>query len=180
MKLGIALGWHTFAWEELLDLVQRAEALGYAAAYVDGDVSMLGVREETEVLDGWTVTEALILRTQRIQIGSIRLVQHWNAAHLAQAVATLERIAPGRLRFFVSIGDRPEDPRFGLPRLPASARIRWLDETLAAVRGLWRGESVSMAGEFVQLDAARVRPVVGEGTLPIEPHVRGIGATSGD
>lgn len=173
MKLGVALGWHAFAWEDLLDLVQRAEALGFAAAYVDGDASMLGVQEEIDVLDGWTVTTALIHRTQRIHVGSIRLVQHWNAAHLAQCAATLERVAPGRLRFFASIGERPEDPRFGYPRLSTAARIRWLDETLGAVRGLWRGESVSVSGEFVQLDAARVRPVLGEERLPIEIGARG-------
>ena len=173
MRLGVALGWHAFAWEDLLTLVQRAEALGYAAAYVDGDVSMLGVRREADVLDGWTVTTALIARTQRIQIGSLRVVYHWNAARLAQAAATLERIAPGRLRFFASIGDRPEDPRFGFPRLAASKRIAWLNETLGAVRALWRGETLDLAGEYVQLDGARVRPSPPSGHLPIEIAAKG-------
>ncbi|MDH3519359.1 MAG: LLM class flavin-dependent oxidoreductase [Myxococcales bacterium] len=173
MKLGVALGWHAFAWEDLLALVQRAESLGYAAAYVDGDVSQLGVRREVDVLDGWTVTAALIAHTQRIQIGSLRVVHHWNAAHLAQAAATLERIAPGRLRFFASIGDRPEDPRFGYPRLSAAERIAWLDETLDAVRALWRGESVTRSGRYVRLDAARVRPTPPGGSLPIEIAAKG-------
>lgn len=173
MKLGVALGWHTFAWEDLLALVQRAEALGYAAAYVDGDVSMLGVRREADVLDGWTATTALIARTERIQVGSLRVVYHWNAARLAQAAATLERIAPGRLRFFASIGDRPEDPRFGYPHLAASERIAWLDETLGAVRALWRGETLDLAGEYVRLDGARVRPTPPGGRLPIEIAAKG-------
>jgi len=173
LRLGVALGWHAFAWEELLALVQRAEALGYAAAYVDGDVSMLGVRHEADVLDGWTVTTALIDRTQRIQIGSLRVVHHWNAARLAQAAATLERIAPGRLRFFASIGDRPEDPRFGYPKLAAAERITWLDETLGAVRALWRGETVTLDGERVQLDGARVRPRPPGGRIAIEIAAKG-------
>ncbi|HEY5656958.1 MAG TPA: LLM class flavin-dependent oxidoreductase [Myxococcota bacterium] len=172
MKLGVALGWHSFAWEELVALVERAEALGYAAAYVDGDVSMLGVRREVDVLDGWTVTTALVARTRRIQIGSLRLVQHWNAARLAQAAATLERIAPGRLRFFASIGDRREDVRFGYPRMTAAERVRWLDETLEAVRALWRGEDVTADGAHVRLDRARVRPVPPGGRLPIEIAAR--------
>ena len=53
MKLGVALGWHVHPWEELLALVQRAEELGYTAAFVDGDVSMLGERREAPALDGW-------------------------------------------------------------------------------------------------------------------------------
>jgi alkanesulfonate monooxygenase SsuD/methylene tetrahydromethanopterin reductase-like flavin-dependent oxidoreductase (luciferase family) len=101
--------------------VRRAEALGYRCAFVDGDVSMLPSRGEGDVLDGWTVTAALLAATERIEIGSIRLVHHWNAAKLAQAVATAERIAPGRLRLQISIGAQPADARFGLPFPPAAS-----------------------------------------------------------
>src|SRR4029453_19202376 len=105
-------------------LVRLAEELGYDAAFVDGDATLHPGRE---TLDGWTATVALLARTQPIPIGSLRLVPHWNAARLAQSVASAERIAPGRLRFLASIGDRPIDARFGLPDLPPAERIRWLD-----------------------------------------------------
>ena len=167
MKLGVAFGWYAHSWETLAELVEAAEALGYAAAFVDGDVSMLGGSRKTDVLDGWTVTIALLARTQRIQIGSMRLVHHWNAARLAQAAATAERIAPGRLQFLISIGDRPHDERFGLQQPSASDRVLWLDEMLTAVRGLWRGESVSMSGRFVVLDGARIQPAPPAGRIPI-------------
>lgn len=169
MKLGLALGWHSLAFAELLDVVRRAEDLGYAAVYVDGDVSQLPSRGDGDVLDGWTVTAALLARTERIEIGSIRLVHHWNAAKLAQALATLDRIAPGRLRFLCSIGGAIEDRRFGLPLPSAGERIAWLDETLTALRALWRGETVTCRGRYVVLDGARVRPTA---TLPIEVAAR--------
>jgi alkanesulfonate monooxygenase SsuD/methylene tetrahydromethanopterin reductase-like flavin-dependent oxidoreductase (luciferase family) len=38
---------------------------------------------------------------------------------------------------------------------------------LTAVRGLWRGESVSMSGRFVRLDAARIQPTPPGGRIPI-------------
>ncbi len=167
MKWGVAFCWHTLAWEELVTLVLRAEAQGFDTAYVDGDISQLS-RREADVLDGWTVTTALLARTRRIRIGSIRLVQHWNAAHLAQVAATAERIAPGRLSFFASIGDRPEDRAWGFPALPARERVAWLDETLDAVRALWRGETVTRRGSHVTLEGARVRPIPPGGRLPIE------------
>jgi len=173
VKLGVALAWHVHPWEELLALVQRAEELGYAAAFVDGDVSMLGEDCDRDVLDGWTTTTALLAHTRRIQIGSIRLVHHWNAARLAQAAATAERLTPGRLRFLISIGDRPRDERFGLATLPAGERIRWLDETLTALRGLWRGDEVTLDGRYVQLDGACVRPVPAGGRIPIAIAARG-------
>jgi alkanesulfonate monooxygenase SsuD/methylene tetrahydromethanopterin reductase-like flavin-dependent oxidoreductase (luciferase family) len=139
---------------------------------VDGDVSVIPSLGERDVLDGWTVTAALLAATSRIAIHSIRLVHHWNAARLAQASATLERLFPGRTRLFVSIGGQKADRRFGLPLPPAPERIAWLDETLGAVRRLWRGEEVSLAGRFVALEGARVRPALAA-PPPIEVGGRG-------
>ncbi len=173
MKLSLALGWHTLRWSERLTLARRAEALGYDALYVDGDISMLGRDDAREVLDGWTATTSLIHQTERMGIGSIRLVEHWNAARLAQATATLEKIAPGRQRFFISVGGQPADRRFGYPRLSPSERIAWLDETLTAVRGLWRGEVVTHNGRFVTLDGARIHPALVAGRIPIAIGAQG-------
>jgi alkanesulfonate monooxygenase SsuD/methylene tetrahydromethanopterin reductase-like flavin-dependent oxidoreductase (luciferase family) len=173
VKLAVAFAWHVHPWEDLLALVKRAEDLGYAAAFVDGDVSMLASRSERDVLDGWTVTTSLLAHTRRIQIGSIRLVHHWNAAQLAHATATAERITPGRLRFVISIGDRPHDERFGLMKLPAGERLHWLDETLTALRGLWRGDPVTLNGRYVHLDGACIRPAPAAGAIPIAIAARG-------
>jgi alkanesulfonate monooxygenase SsuD/methylene tetrahydromethanopterin reductase-like flavin-dependent oxidoreductase (luciferase family) len=173
VELAIALAWHTLPWEDLLALVRRAEAQGFPAVFVDGDVTLLARRPGADVLDGWTVTTCLLARTERIQVGSIRLVSHWNAARLAQAAATADRLTPGRLRFLVSIGGQAADARFGLPDLSATERIRWLDETLGAVRALWRGEEVSVRGRYVTLDRAAVRPT--PRGLAIEVAARGAG-----
>jgi alkanesulfonate monooxygenase SsuD/methylene tetrahydromethanopterin reductase-like flavin-dependent oxidoreductase (luciferase family) len=170
LRLGVYFGWHVHAWEDLLSLVRRAEALGYDVAWVDGDATLHPGRE---TLDGWTVTTALLARTRRIAIGSLRIVHHWNAARLAQATATAERIAPGRLRFLVSIGDRPIDARFGLPELPASERIRWLDETLDAARALWRGETVTRDGRHVRLTGASLCPLPPGGRMEIAVAAKG-------
>lgn len=172
-RLGVALVWHCWPWADLLALVRHAEALGYDCAFVDGDVSMLPSRGEGDVLDGWTATAALLAASERIEIGSIRLVHHWNAAKLAQAVATAERIAPGRLRFQISIGAQPADAGFGLPFPPPGERIAWLEEMLVALRRLWAGEAVTLSGRFVRLEGARVRPVPRGGRMPIAVAGRG-------
>jgi len=172
--LAVALVWHTHPFEDLLALVRLAEALGYRAAYVDGDVSMIDSRGDGDVLDGWTTTVALLVSTTRIEIGSIRLVHHWNPARLAQAVATVERIAPGRLRFLVSIGASANDRRFGLPFPAARERLDWLDELLPVLRALWAGRTVTAKGRFFELEGARVRPVIGRPAgLPVEVGGRG-------
>lgn len=156
MRLAAALGWHAIPFEPLLELVRLAERLGYAAVFVDGDVSQLPSRPDAEVLDGLVAAATLLARSERIEVASLRLVHHWNAAKLAQATATLARLHPGRVRLFVSIGGQPADRRFGLPLPPAGDRIAWLDETLDAVRALWRGEEVTRRGRFVALEGARI------------------------
>ena len=158
--LAVAFTWHQLPFEQLASLVQRAEALGYSAAYLDGDVSQLASLGERDVLDGWTVMTALAQRTSRIQLAGVRLVHYWHAARLAQSIATLERIAPGRQRAFLAIGAHAADRAFGLPFPPVADRIAWLDEAIPALRSLWRGESVTVRGRFVSLESARVRPTL--------------------
>jgi alkanesulfonate monooxygenase SsuD/methylene tetrahydromethanopterin reductase-like flavin-dependent oxidoreductase (luciferase family) len=175
MRLGVAFGWHVHPWETLLGLVRRAEELGFAAAFVDGDISMLDSTRPAEVLHGWTTTTALLAHTERIEIGSIRLVHHWNAAQLAQATASAERLFPGRLRMLISVGDRPHDERFGLRVVPKRERVEWLDETLGALRALWRGDEVSRAGNYVRLDRARVQPAALRAGAPLPIAVAGRG-----
>jgi alkanesulfonate monooxygenase SsuD/methylene tetrahydromethanopterin reductase-like flavin-dependent oxidoreductase (luciferase family) len=170
LRLGVYFGWHVHGFEELLGLALLAEELGYDAVFVDGDATLHPGRE---TLDGWTVTTALLARTRRIAVGSLRIVHHWTAARLAQAAASAERIAPGRLRFIVSIGDRPIDARFGLPVLPAGERIRWLDEMLDAARALWRGETVTRAGRYVQLAGASLCPTPPGGRIEIAVAAKG-------
>lgn len=145
-----------------------AEALGYRAVYVDGDVSVVPSRGDAPVLDGWTATVGYLARTERIEIGSIRLVHHWNPARLAQAIATVEQIAPGRLRVLASIGAQATDRRFGLAFPPVAERIAWLDESLDALRRLLAGEVVTLRGRHFALDRALVRPIPRSGRMPIE------------
>jgi len=170
VRLGCALGAHTHSFEDLLGLVRHAEALGYEVAHVDGDVSMMA---RPEVLDGWTTTLALLSETERIAITSLRLPHHWNAARLAQATASAHRIHGDRFRFAIGAGAQPSDRRFGLAYGSGAERVARLEETVEAIRALWRGEPVSRAGRFVQLDGARIAPAPPGGALPVEIAGRG-------
>ncbi len=162
MKLGVALGAHTHGWETLAELVREAEALGYSEVAVDGDVTRYG---SGECLDGWTVTQVLLARTERIVVRSLRLPHHWSPAKLAHATATAHRIFGERFRFLTAAGAQRVDRRFGLPFGPPAERIARLGATLESVRALWRGETVTRHDAFVALDGASLDPAPGE--LPI-------------
>ena len=62
-RLGFAAIWHGLPYEDLLELVRHAEALGYEAAYLDGDVTSVPSLGDRDVLDGWTVQTALTMAT---------------------------------------------------------------------------------------------------------------------
>jgi alkanesulfonate monooxygenase SsuD/methylene tetrahydromethanopterin reductase-like flavin-dependent oxidoreductase (luciferase family) len=173
VRLGVALGAHVHPWETLLELVREAEARGFDTAWVDGDASMAPRRADAEVLDGWTVTMALLARTERIAVTSIRLPHHWSPARLAQASATAHRLFGDRFRFAVSVGGQPVDRRFGLPWGSGVERVARLDETLRAVRALWRGETVTGHFAGAELDGARVHPGPVDGRMPILVAARG-------
>ncbi|MAE93512.1 MAG: hypothetical protein CL910_02520 [Deltaproteobacteria bacterium] len=167
-RLGLVFAWHALPWEHLLELVRHADSAGIEAVYVDGDVSMMPKRGDGDVLDGFTMTTALLASTGRVGIGSIRLPHHWHTAKLGQAVATWERLFPGRSRFLISTGGQPADARFGLVWRGMTERRAHLDETLDALRALWRGETVHRDGTYVKLAAAAVRPTPPPGRPEIE------------
>lgn len=159
-RLAFAAIWHQLPFEELLALVRRAERLGYEAAYLDGDVTSVPSLGDADVLDGWTVQTAITMRTRRIRIASVRLVHHWNAHRLAQAVSSFERIAPDRQRILLAVGGQPMDARAGLEFPGHADRVAWLDEMIGALRALWTGEEVTVNGKHVRLNGVRVRPAL--------------------
>ena len=78
---------------------------------------------------------------------------------VARQLATMHQIAPGRVIFGVGIGgdDRHEVEVCGVD---PTTRGRRMNESLAIVRSLMRGEEVTLDGEFFSLDKARIRPAI--------------------
>jgi alkanesulfonate monooxygenase SsuD/methylene tetrahydromethanopterin reductase-like flavin-dependent oxidoreductase (luciferase family) len=170
-KSGVVFGGHRHSWPDLLELTRAAEDLGAEVVLIDGDTSFRPSRPDASVLHSWSATLALLARTRRVSVGSMRIVSHWNTTQLAAAIATAEAIAPGRLRFLISIGGQGADRRVGLhPDLGAGDRTRWLDEMLDALPALWRGEPVERRGRFVSLEA-HLAPL--ENAPPVEIGGRG-------
>src|SRR5262245_17757773 len=106
-------------------------------------------------------------RTERINLGtSVVIASQHSAVILAKRVATLDALSAGRVRLGVGIGwQREEYEAIGVPYRD---RGRRLDETIEAMRVLWRDDVATYHGrhvsfENVQMDA---RPANGE-SVPI-------------
>jgi len=94
---------------------------------------------------------------------SMLLLQLLNPVDVAESVATLDHITHGRLDVGVAIGYRERElEAVGLGR---KDRVPKLEESLAVMERLWRGDEVTFEGAYTKLTTARL------GLLPCQrPH----------
>lgn len=106
-------------------------------------------------------------RTDRIHLGtSVVVASQHSAAILAKRVATLDALSGGRLRLGVGIGWQREEYR--ACGVPYRDRGRRLDETIEAMRILWRDEWATYRGKHVDFENVHMdtKPFRAEG-VPI-------------
>jgi alkanesulfonate monooxygenase SsuD/methylene tetrahydromethanopterin reductase-like flavin-dependent oxidoreductase (luciferase family) len=141
----------------MLDLAERVEALGYDSVWV-GD-SLLA-RPRFEPL---TLLAAVAARTRRVRLGTAVLLPALrHPLILAHAVATVDRIAQGRL--LLGVGIAPDSPavrlEFEAAGVPFAQRVSRLEETLSLCRQLWTAgpDGVTAEGRYWTLRDARLLP----------------------
>jgi alkanesulfonate monooxygenase SsuD/methylene tetrahydromethanopterin reductase-like flavin-dependent oxidoreductase (luciferase family) len=110
-------------------------------------------------LDPWTVLAAVATATDRLTIGPLvvnSIVRH--PAHVAVAAATLQSLSGGRAMLGLGAGAGPD--RFGkelamvgMPRLGAAERRGMVEESVAVIRSLWRGDPEMKGTHFELRDA---------------------------
>ena len=123
----------------LLALAERAEALGFDSIWV-GDSVLARPRH-----DALTLLAAVAARTRRAELGTAVLLPALrNPVLLAHQVATLDRIAEGRVILGVGIASDWPNIRaeFEAAGVSFDKRIGRLIEGLALCRALWTGQPV--------------------------------------
>jgi alkanesulfonate monooxygenase SsuD/methylene tetrahydromethanopterin reductase-like flavin-dependent oxidoreductase (luciferase family) len=141
----------------LLELAARAEGLGFASLWI-GDSLLARPRH-----DPLTLLAAVAARTTRAELGTAVLLPALrNPVVLAHQVATVDRIAEGRLILGVGIATDVANIRaeFEAAGVPFEKRVGRMVEGLALARALWKGEPVDWDGRWK----------VSRGTLGPTPH----------
>jgi 5,10-methylenetetrahydromethanopterin reductase len=125
---------------EAIEHVRYAEASGFTSV---GQAESRLAREATVPM------AAFLASTKRIKVGS-GVVNTWtrNPALLASTFSTLDDLAPGRVILGLGAWWDPLAAKVGIRRRRPLQAMR---ETVAAVRALLRGETVTYEGEFVHL-----------------------------
>jgi probable non-F420 flavinoid oxidoreductase len=138
----------------LLDAVQRAEAAGFTAAMCSDHLSPWSERQGHSAF-AWSWLGAA-LATTSLPFGVVNAPgQRYHPAIVAQAIATLAAMFPGRFWAALGTGEASNEhvTGGGWPRKEVrNARLR---ECVDVIRALHRGETVSHDG-LVTVDRARV------------------------
>jgi 5,10-methylenetetrahydromethanopterin reductase len=128
MQFGIAIPTAADSWR----LVRRAEELGFSHAWFF-DTQMLNA-------DPFVAMAAAAMKTTRIRLGTGVLIPSNRIAPVtANAFASLNKLAPGRIVFGVSTGFTGRRT-MGL----GAVKLADMQEYIRIVQALWRGETVEM------------------------------------
>ena len=111
--------------------------------------------------DPWVTLAAMAVATRRVRLGTmLTAVPRRRPWKLAREVMTLDHLSGGRAILAAGIGAAADDGGFykvGEP-MDLKTRAERLDEGLALLDGLWRGEPVTFAGKHYRVDGLTLLP----------------------
>lgn len=138
----------------LLRSVVAAEAAGFDGAMCSDHLAPWGVRQGESGF-AWSWLGAALASTS-FSLGVVNAPgQRYHPVIIAQAIATLEEMFPGRFWAALGSGEAMNEHVTGDPWPPKERRNARLDESLTVIRRLLAGEEVTHDGE-VRVHRARV------------------------
>ncbi|MBE1604446.1 LLM class flavin-dependent oxidoreductase [Actinopolymorpha pittospori] len=147
---------------DIIDHLVWAESLGFShAAFGEHHFAADGFLPSPLV-----AATAVAARTKTMRVATnIAILPFYDPVRLAEDGAVLDVISNGRFELGVGLGWAPEEfAGYGID--PKTKRTR-ADEALQIIRGLWRGETMSVHGTHFQIDGARITPRPVQDTPPI-------------
>ncbi|MEU8551299.1 LLM class flavin-dependent oxidoreductase [Streptomyces roseoverticillatus] len=166
-------------WQLLLETARTVRRHGRGALWLLDRTDTTPRRAPEPVWEGWTALAGLAAAVPGLELGLLSPAAPFrNAALLAKRAASADHICGGRLALGLtaaaygpehhSTGTAPanESSPDGAP--PGDDRAhRAVGETAEALRALWSGRPVTLAGEHVRLTAAHCVPAPHQEPLPL-------------
>lgn len=156
IKIGWKAGAEQFSPGDLLSAAQKAEEVGFD--FLDISDHFHPWSEEGQAVFCWTWLGAAAARTTRLGLGTgvTCPILRYHPAIIAQAVATLSCLAPGRVYLGLGTGEALNEyaacgmwPEYA----ERAARLR---EAIELMRELWTGKEVTFKGTYYKTHRARL------------------------
>ena len=169
LRTGILLWSQAAGWPEMLDAAKRVDRLGYDHLWTWDHLYAIFGDPYQPIVEGWTALAAWAMATERTRLGLLVGANTFrNPGLTAKTAATLDHISNGRA--ILGIGGAWFDLEHEAHGIEFGSgfgqRLDWLDESVAAMRPLLDGGSVtSLPGGRYAFDDLRLEP------LPIQPHL---------
>ena len=155
-----ALGHERFQPDELLEQAVAAEEAGFDGVCCSDHAAPWWTDETAPTSSGsaWVWLGAVAQRTSRVELGSAvtALVHRYNPLVVAQHVATLEALCPGRAFLGVGSGEAVNEAPAGMEWPSTGEQLASTEEALTIVTRLLDGEVVDFDGEFFRARQARL------------------------
>ena len=171
LKLGILLWSQGASWAEQLDAAQRVDRLGYDHLWTWDHLYAIFGDPYQPIFEGWTSLAAWAMATEQTRLGLLVGANTFrNPGVVAKSAATLDHISRGRAILgiggaWMELEHQAHGIDFGSGH---GQRLDWLDESVAAMRGVLTGKSVTSApGGRYRFDDLRHQPLPLKERLPI-------------
>ncbi|HZR81654.1 MAG TPA: TIGR03557 family F420-dependent LLM class oxidoreductase [Candidatus Binatia bacterium] len=163
LQLGWKAGTEQYPPEELLEYAVAAEQAGFDS--IDASDHFHPWAERGQASFVWSWLGAVAARTRRIVLGTgvTCPTLRYHPAIVAQAAATVQRLAPGR--FYLGVGTGEALNEYSATGLWPESTVRRerLSEAVELIRRLWTGDKVTHDGTYYATRAAKLY------TAPVEP-----------
>ena len=177
LRLGYKASAEQFAPSELLDFAVTAEEVGFDSILVS-DHFQPWRHEGGHAPYSFAWLGALGQRTSRAIIGTsvVTPTFRYHPAIVAQAVATLAALSPGRVMLGVGTGEAVNEvPATGIAWPGFKERFARLRESIELMKRLWSEERVSFEGTYYRTDKATLYDRPAE---PVPLYVAASGPTA--
>ncbi|MCK6080088.1 glucose-6-phosphate dehydrogenase (coenzyme-F420) [Microbacterium sp. EYE_5] len=157
IRFGYKASAEQFGPVELLEHAVAAEAAGFDSVFIS-DHFQPWMHDGGHAPAALPWLGALGARTSRILLGTSVLTPsfRYHPAVVAQSIATLAVLNPGRIILGVGTGEALNEVTLGLDWPEPPERFQRLKESIALMRELWDHERVTFDGAFWKVDDATV------------------------
>jgi alkanesulfonate monooxygenase SsuD/methylene tetrahydromethanopterin reductase-like flavin-dependent oxidoreductase (luciferase family) len=146
-------------WPVLEERARRAEAMGFACAWIP-DHFANGLRLEDDWFEAWSTLGALAAATERIRLGTlVSSITFRNPSLLARAAMTLDHVSGGRFELGIgAAGSSADHAMTGIPERTSLERAERLEEAVAIVKDLLTSGHSEAHGPHFPIEHAQLRP----------------------